>query len=348
LISPAQTIDLDGLSQADFSFAPDAARGAAIDQRVRRHLAASLGKVFAAAIGVLAFDPQDAERLLKRIARGPVRAAVMALYTDLVGAVFADELDLAQALIDQLLTLEPDVPDSRLFTLDDAVLGAGQAERFLRIISDDGAAKLAFYPFAPDALAALAPVLEAALALLAAAAPALAGEIDILAREIILLDMRRPPSAETLLGGSSIFYLWGATFIVFNQTPTRLELAEALAHEAAHLLLFGCSLGKPLVSNDAQVRYASPLRDDPRPMDGLVHAAFVLARLTWLMQRLQDSGVLSAAEARTAAGWEARNRRDFAGCIGVIDAAATFTPAGAAAFTPAARFMAEIPVACAI
>ncbi len=63
----------------------------------------------------------------------------------------------------------------------------------------------------------------------------------------------------------------------------------ALLHETAHQLLFGLSLDQPVVENDVEERYASPLRPDPRPMDGIFHATFVCARMRYGYVRLDGS-----------------------------------------------------------
>ena len=59
----------------------------------------------------------------------------------------------------------------------------------------------------------------------------------------------------------------------------RVDLAEALAYETAHALLFGLVLGADLTLNDPAERYASPLPADPRSIKGLVHA--VVSRRAW-------------------------------------------------------------------
>jgi HEXXH motif-containing protein len=56
-----------------------------------------------------------------------------------------------------------------------------------------------------------------------------------------------------------------------------------LTHEAAHSLLLGYTLGAPLVESDPAERFSSPLREDLRPMDGIVHATYVLARMHYII-----------------------------------------------------------------
>jgi HEXXH motif-containing protein len=65
-------------------------------------------------------------------------------------------------------------------------------------------------------------------------------------------------------------------------------MVDVLVHEASHLLLFGLVGGKALSRNDPAARYASPLRRDPRPIDGIFHAAFVATRVHLTMERMRS------------------------------------------------------------
>ncbi|MBL6431916.1 MAG: hypothetical protein HPM95_15385 [Alphaproteobacteria bacterium] len=57
-------------------------------------------------------------------------------------------------------------------------------------------------------------------------------------------------------------------------------------HEAAHGTLFAMSPVEFYVFNPENERYSSPLRLDPRPLDGIYHATFVLARMHIAMREL--------------------------------------------------------------
>ena len=81
--------------------------------------------------------------------------------------------------------------------------------------------------------------------------------------------------------------LWGAILLNVEQHGTVLDMIAGLVHEAAHQLLFGLSVDEPLVENAMHERYASPLRTDLRPMDGIFHATFVCARMHYGYSRLR-------------------------------------------------------------
>lgn len=71
-----------------------------------------------------------------------------------------------------------------------------------------------------------------------------------------------------------------------------------LAHEAGHCLLFGLTIDEPLVLNDDNEMFLSPLRPDPWPMDGICHATLQSVRMAWAMEALGDSGLLTNAKQR--------------------------------------------------
>jgi hypothetical protein len=87
-------------------------------------------------------------------------------------------------------------------------------------------------------------------------------------------------------GGYSSMIAWGA--IALNaEIDGLIPILIQIVHEQAHQLLFALSAEIPLVYNHPQELYASPLRRDPRPMDGVIHACFVSARVHEVLQQVQ-------------------------------------------------------------
>jgi HEXXH motif-containing protein len=122
-----------------------------------------------------------------------------------------------------------------------------------------------------------------ALNLIEAASPPLAAEIRALVVQAIGAEPRDPARS---FGSVSSLTLWGAATINLESHRTVLDIAAALVHEAAHLLLFACAIDDPLVANPDTDRFVSPLRRDARPMDGVFHATFVCARLFYFFSAL--------------------------------------------------------------
>ena len=74
------------------------------------------------------------------------------------------------------------------------------------------------------------------------------------------------------------------------------EWGEDALNEAAHALLFGMTMGGRMVENPDSERYSSPLRADPRPMDGVVHATYVIARVMHCLDCLLQADCLTDLE----------------------------------------------------
>jgi HEXXH motif-containing protein len=263
---------------------------------------------------------------------------VFGVYTELVEAIHRDDLDSVGRLAGQLCTPGfGSAPDLRVVTLTDRDLGTGMADLYRRFIDEDPDLGGALPPLLGENFADGEKRIRGAFALLDSAAPEMAEEVRALAREIVLVG--HPTDESTPFDGASSFHLWGALFLNTDSYVSRIEIAEALAHESTHALLFGFAGGRTLVDNDPDARYSSPLRSDPRPMDGIVHATYVLARMHYVVSRLVQSGLLTDEEREFAAAALKRNAGRYAEGIGVVDSHAVWTPAGEAAIAGARAYM---------
>jgi hypothetical protein len=309
-----------------------------VDRAVRKQLVRSIKTVYGRARSFVAADQTAVRNLIRDISRHPARPAAFGAYTELVESISAGDADAAQYASDQLLALNAPCPNTRIVTLTDDDLGPGHTERYSRLINDDP--EQAIYVKPLDDKTAAASAVREALAFIEASAPSLAEEIRTLAREIIMVESGA--SSETgevsQFDGASTFYLWGAVFTrVANKTPA--ELAQTLAHETGHLLLFGLMMGRPLVENTEDERYDSPLRQDARPMEGVVHAAYVVARMHYALSSILQAGLLPADGATQAQTQLLDYHRLFFDSLSTIEHYARFTPQGADVFRNAVDYM---------
>jgi HEXXH motif-containing protein len=189
----------------------------------------------------------------------------------------------------------------------------------------------------PAAVADFTARLAAARGLMARAVPDLAAEFDALTTQIILVGS--DPQAKMQFDGGSSYMLWGGLFLNVAFHPNEVALVEVLAHESAHMLLFGYAADEPLVNNDDEPRYRSPLRVDPRPMDGIYHATYVSARMHWAMSQLLASGILDAAGRSQAEAARAADARNFEDGYAVVAEHGDLTATGAAAMQAARSYM---------
>lgn len=166
--------------------------------------------------------------------------------------------------------------DPAITTLLSPFYTPSQVERFARWwdIEPDNAMALA--PVASEALAVARKQIERAFGFLGLACPQLRDEIRVLIREIVIA---RPDGSHRVdFGGASSFTLFGAIALNADAHDGWPRYYQSLVHETAHTLLFAIAREEPLVLNDPNETFGSPLRDDLRPMDGLFHAAFVSVR----------------------------------------------------------------------
>lgn len=126
------------------------------------------------------------------------------------------------------------------------------------------------------------------------------GEICAIVDSIVIVTPDRKRKFEFTAGTS--FATWGAIVANGDLLQDWIECYNMLAHEEGHLALFAIARDEPLVLNATDPVYASPVRDDPRPIDGIYHTAFVAAREARAHDRLlewhEQTGALSDSDAK--------------------------------------------------
>lgn len=333
--SPAEPLPL-----AAAFFDPCAERARLLDARMRARLADSVRYLAAQLDGHLAVPEAALDVFLTRLAEGPVCPHAFAAYADLVLAIDAGALGEAALHLGDLLAAPAAPSGPRILALGDA--RDRGADRIRRHVDTDPEQPLEILPPPPELAASARARIEAALARLDAGNAELADEIRVLVREIVLAVGSTAPGAWTFDGASS-FMLWGAVVLNAAGQASVLETAQALAHESAHNLLFGLCADGALLRNDDSERFASPLRVDARPLDGIFHATFVTARMHQAVARLIASGTLDAVERAEAERALGENRRLFAQGLATLDAHAKLTPLGETVLGGAREYMQRAP-----
>jgi hypothetical protein len=140
----------------------------------------------------------------------------------------------------------------------------------------------------PQDYATVAGIIEDLKRSLPAALPLWSQELEELVDTIVLA---ASSGTEKVFAGASAFDVWGAILVNPAYRSDRLHLAMTLVHESSHLKLFYAYLDDEIVLNAPDDRYASPLRRQPRPMNGIYHAAFVLARMARFIADALQAGV---------------------------------------------------------
>jgi len=322
-------------------FAPDARRARALDHAMHRALAESLMHIVERCRGGgIEID----EAALVGVADGIRTGArhlppTFGLYYEAAGALLDGRNDEAEALLAALARERPIDPASdglRMVALGEPALAA-HTERYQRIMGSDPTSSFPFLPPRPDTAAAFRARFQRGFALLERAIPELAAEIRAIVSEVILT-VGTPAGGYTFDGGSA-YQLWGGLFLNAESHETDVAIIELLAHEGAHNLLFGFTIDELLVENPTDERFDSPLRRDPRPMDGIYHATFVSARMHWAMSRLLDASVLDDAATAAARKARATDHENFEKGFDVVARHGRLTPTGTALMDGARAYM---------
>jgi HEXXH motif-containing protein len=129
--------------------------------------------------------------------------------------------------------------------------------------------------------------------------------------------------------------------VLFNahSEASRLQSAVSLVHEAAHMALFAYSPKEGVVTNSPTERYVSPLRTDPRPLEGIFHQSFVLARMMYGLGLLRESTDASAEESDFASNFINCSVPRFNDAVETLNRHARLTPQGAKALEASKHFV---------
>jgi HEXXH motif-containing protein len=293
---------------------------------MRERLGESLRYIAQQVESRLDFSPQAIEEFLGRLARAPVSPQAFGAYCDLVLALDADDLPGAQRYLAEIVASPNHPGGPEVMAFRDP--GHDRAsDRYARLIDADPSMPFRIYAPPPGVAAAAREHVAGAFEILERGYAPLAEEIRALLREIVLAVGPDDPQAVDFDGASS-YMLWGGIVLNARSYTTPTDMVQALVHESGHNLLFGLCSDDSLIENDDAERYASPLRRDPRPMDGIVHATYVSARVHDALARLLESGRLTADEARIARKALPAHERAFMSGLETVEQHARLTRLG--------------------
>lgn len=320
----------------DFKFPPCGTRAKAIDYKMRRSLAESLAYITTQISGQIDFDAQAMTALIKGLNQGDrFPPTTFAIYTELVLALDSGNNHIATQLLKELAKEHPQNRNSQLLALDDSEIIA-HAPRYISLMNSG----FGLFPPIPEIASRFRERFERSYQLLSSTIPELAAEFDALVSQIIIV--AGDPTDKYEFNGGSSYMLWGALFLNASFHENEVALIEVMAHESAHILLFGFASDEALVNNDDNAVYESPLRDDPRPMDGIYHATYVSARMHWAMSKLLASGKLDDTSRLYAEFALLADQKNFEAGYSVVKQYGDLTPTGLSVMKSAREYMDSI------
>jgi hypothetical protein len=288
-----------------------------IDAGVRAQLADSLAHIVSKAGSYLEVDRGRLDAAVEQIRVRKQDPGVFAHYFDLIFAVNANRFANANTLLEELIERASQPVSFAIVPYTREELGSDY-ERFAELLFAEFSKANPMASPSQSQSAASTQVLREAIAIISRVDQGIHDEIEAFLARIYLVIANKDPLAKRF-GGVTSLLVWGASFINVEFYKTRWDAVQFLVHEITHSLLLGLSCDQPLVQNSPDENYKSPLRSEPRPMDGIFHATLVCARLAAFNRAWLDSGLVEAGDRDRSEETVARNSRFFQDGLAVVN-----------------------------
>ncbi len=263
-----------------------------LDKKIRIRLIESLEYIFDQCGDRLKISAENRSQLKKRINRNRIHPGIFARYYDLVFSINAKNFNQAQKLIDEIISLSNRNVNFDIFPYSREVLSEDY-ERFPRLAFSAYSENNPMAPLNKQLFELQKANLIEAKQIISEYDLGINKEINELVSQIIVCKDNSNSDSVRVFAGASSLMIWGAIIVNVNQYKSLYQLVEFLVHESTHCVLFGLSINNPLVLNAVDELYTSPLRSDPRPMDGIYHATIVCARIALFMRKWEASAIHS-------------------------------------------------------
>lgn len=323
-------------------FIPSAENGLRARNAISARLKESLEHIFEQCDGHINFDKSRAEALLRRLDAGTqLPPALYGDYFALVRVIQDEDLEAAGKLLESVLGYADSPAASfSIRPFNRHSFCAGEEEQVRSQFVSDSLLDEQLSHLDEAEESAILDQLERAINLLRQHAPDTFSEIETYIAELIAA--KGNPVDGIIFDGCSSLERWGSILINATLARSDLELAEAIVHESSHNILFAMAPVDFHVRNDPEERYDSPLRADPRPMNGIYHATFVLSRMCFAMHEVANSPTVDTTLREQALQLENASKKLFHDGYRVLDEHAVYTEEGKNIMQAAARYMRSI------
>lgn len=294
-----------------------------LDQTMREDLAASLAHIYESHTE---FSSLELDSTIEHIQSHKVYPGLFGRYFDLVLNLTEANTSAATIFLQEIIELADKIPSQETLCYRPEELG-NDYERYARLV-DIGSENPGFMTTPDDeSWTNFQKLMPQATQLIEQADLGLLEEMDGMVTQVVAAAPLAKPDAR-LFGAASCMMLWGVILVNVQKHKTAVKLAEGLVHETTHHLLFALSKDEPLVVNAVNDSFNSPLRIDARPMDGIYHATFVLARLIYFYDRLLNLNIFDENQSKELVDTRDDFKIRFNHGLNVVHKQADLTPLG--------------------
>lgn len=320
------------------NFVPNKARAQRLVMQIKNSLRNSLFEVIEFAADSSGVNEQILRSTITSLAGSlHLPPAAFLLYYDCLSLVLQDAFPELSVLLSSFMTVPMNASPLTIRNLDDSSLRSDEWDRYRRSLHSNHNTKIEIIACPVAEFNNASQILHQALHLILTTDSKLHDEISILVSEVIFA--QEQSSVSMTFGGATAFRAWGAIFLNPRHYSTVISMIEGIVHEAAHMFLLSLSSGKVMVLNNPDELFLSPLRQGGRPMDGIFHATFVSARVSYAMDKLLSARTLTLEQQA-----EAKQRKFLAFLafnegFQTLEKFGQFTEIGAAALAGAHEYM---------
>ena len=319
-------------------FHPDSGQARMNKERMYRKLFGSLRHIAEMASGQIGFDRSRLDKSIETMAASKlVSPNVFGIYNDILLAISNQDAAQLEALLNALTVAGLGYEDIVISAYQDGSFAPAKGERYTRYFNADSSSPVLLMTPSSEAEERIRSIADEAFDIIEKNCPELGSEISELISELVLCST--DDSDEGDFGSVSCFMLWGAMILNIDIIEDPLQFVESVAHESGHVKLFAYSTEEPLVHNPPQELYSSPLRADPRPMDGIFHATYVLARMHWTAREIYQSGNVDGSTQKRLVQNMEYYRNGFDGGMDAINTHAELSTIGNKLINDAAQYM---------
>jgi HEXXH motif-containing protein len=291
---------------------PDAARARALKNGMDLRLADSLLYLLNRAEATLSSSYPETRDTLSRVRQeveatgGKLRGTVYAFHTQLAQAMRAGDVAAVNDTIQALAHVKMAPAEPQIVPLGSAQFTEAEAKTFYETVRSDYDSTYSkpFDASPPDhtEIRDMTSAIASVLQKLQAKDPETHGEIEAYVSDFVVIRSNH-------INAGTCFKAFGLLYLtVLREGQEWTTYLENIVHEAAHHHLFALWTIDRIIESDGDRLYKSPLRTEPRPMSGIFHAMFVLARTIRALNLFQADPLYAAEIERVSTGYnQAKN-----------------------------------------
>jgi HEXXH motif-containing protein len=316
---------------------PCAQRARELRETNNRALLSSLSYVLGALSEAADVDLGPERRLVASLdPKRRISGFVFTLHDEIVHQTQGDDVAAAVATCRLLAKLEPETPDSAIAIVGgdgrDCVPPAA-LEVYHRVLAREYGAT---YGTPYDGSSAANGSAAETAALLRLSMERIRILDEQLHEEIVALISHFVLIRSDFINAGTAFPTLGCIFVSGKRDgETWVRFLEHVVHESAHHLLYQIWARHEIILNEKSGTYHSPFRKELRPLSGIYHAMYVLARTIYALNLLQKSSLFDTDVDRVVthynnAGNEAPFDVKFWETVATLEKHAELTPLGSA------------------